>query len=91
MRDKKDRGDDDVPGDRGDDDVPGDVLKRMGEDDLRLMTPLINNMCMKMDSDSRISLRLQEEENRSYKMQPPSHNKPHFSLLKHQYVLLSPT
>jgi hypothetical protein len=28
----------------GDDDVPGDVLKLLGEDDLRLMTQLINSM-----------------------------------------------
>jgi hypothetical protein len=36
MKDKKDR---------GDDDVPTDVLKRLGEDGLGLMTQLINNIC----------------------------------------------
>jgi hypothetical protein len=35
MRDKRDR---------GDDDVPGDVLKRLGEDGLGLMTQLISNI-----------------------------------------------
>jgi hypothetical protein len=35
MRDKKDR---------GDDDVPRDVLKRLGEDSLGLMTQLVNNI-----------------------------------------------
>jgi len=35
MRDKKDR---------GDDDVPGDVFKRLGEDSLGLKTQLINNI-----------------------------------------------
>jgi hypothetical protein len=28
----------------GDDDVPRDVLKLLGEDDLRLMTQLVNNI-----------------------------------------------
>jgi hypothetical protein len=28
----------------GDDDVPGDVLKLLGEDDLRIMTQLMNNI-----------------------------------------------
>jgi hypothetical protein len=30
--------------DRGDDDVPGDVLKQLEEDGLGLMTQLINNI-----------------------------------------------
>jgi hypothetical protein len=30
----------------GDDDVRGDVLKLLGEDSLRLMTQLINNICV---------------------------------------------
>jgi hypothetical protein len=29
---------------RGDDDVPGDVLRLLGEDSLRIVTQLINNM-----------------------------------------------
>jgi hypothetical protein len=30
----------------GDDDVPGDVLKLMGEGGLRLMTQMINSICV---------------------------------------------
>jgi len=40
MRDKKSTGDD----------VAGDVLKLLGEDGLRIMTQLINNIYMKMES-----------------------------------------
>jgi hypothetical protein len=55
---------------KADDDVPGDVLKLVGEDYLRIMTKLINNIYMKLESGSRISLKLQWlPERRSQKLQ----------------------
>jgi hypothetical protein len=43
----------------GDDDVPADVLKLLGEDGLRLMTQLMNNIYETVESGPRISLKLQ--------------------------------
>jgi len=42
-----------------DDDVSGDVLKLLGEDGLRTVTQLIDNIYRKLESGPRISLKLQ--------------------------------
>jgi hypothetical protein len=52
----------------GDGDIPGDVLKLLGDDSLRLMKQLINNVqYMKLESGPRISLKLQSLPQRQIK------------------------
>ena len=64
---------------KGDDDVPGDVPKLFGEGGLKIMTKLINTIY-----ETGVARGLHgsyndclEEEATSYKMQRPSHNQPY--------------
>ena len=43
---------------KGDGDVPGDVLKMLGEDGFRLIIRLMNNICENAESGPRTSLKL---------------------------------
>jgi hypothetical protein len=69
MRDKKAK---------GDENVPGDVIKILAEDGLKLTTQLVKNVCKTGECPSDCL----EEEPRSYNMQLPSHNQPHRSYSK---------
>jgi hypothetical protein len=69
--------------DTGDDDVYVDVLTLLGEDGLKLMAKLINNI-RNWRVAQGFHLRYNDclQEAKSYKMQQPSHNQPHHTCSK---------